>query len=473
VAREAGRRGRDEELLIRRALKLEPGEGGLVALAAAYHFFLMAAYFIVKPLREEMGVRGGARNLEYLWLGTLVVSLAVLPPYWKLVARLPRRRFIPIVNRAILVTLVGFWALLRWLPADRQVWAARAFYVWVSVFNLFVLSVFWSFMADAFLLPQGRRLFGLVASGGTAGALVGAWFTMNHAAELKTTGLILVSAALLEVATQFAQALGRRIAASGAAPVESPARAPTDASTSLRSQWAAGFRLLARSPYLLGAAGYLLLSTLASSYVYAQRTELMQEQVTSSATRTSVFAWSDFATQGLAFVFQTLLAARALRTIGTGLTLALQMIVAAAGFVVLAFSMGGASVGAELPRALLLPLQSPSSGLFVVVLFFTLLKATEYGLSKPARESLFTVVSREEKYQCKSLIDTGLYRAFDQLHITTFSRLHLVAAFSLGLSLRAVSLVAAPLMLVGVGLSAWLGRKQAELSSLTMPRSRS
>lgn len=447
-----------------RALSLRAGEGSTVLLAAAYHFFLMAAYFILRPLRDEMGVVSGVRSLKYLWLGTLVTSLAVLPPYWRLVARLPRHHFIPIVYRAILLSLVGFFALFHALP-EQRVWVARAFYVWVSVFNLFVLSVFWSLMADAFQPADGRRLFGLVAAGGTAGALLGAALTASFARELRTTGLLLVSAALLEVATGCALRLARRSAGARAAP------AAVEARPSLRQQWIAGFRLLGRSPYLLGAAGYLFLSTFAASFLYAQRTEIMGAQMRDSAARTAVFGWSDFATQTIAIVGQTLVSARMLRAAGTGITLSVQMVVACTGFLLLAHALGRgdgpAGEGTGGWELVGLPLSAPSAALLTVVLFQVALKGTEYALSKPAREALFTVVSRDEKYQCKSLIDTGLYRAFDQVQIWTYSWLHEGSGTllsGLGWSLRSCALAAAPVLLAGVVLARWLGRKQSELA---------
>jgi AAA family ATP:ADP antiporter len=436
------------------------GESALLGFAAAYHFFLMAAYFILKPLREEMGVRSG--RLELLWLGTLTTSLVLLPPYWKLVGALPRERFIPIVYRAIAASLVGFFALFRWLPPEGQLWVARAFYVWISVFNLLVLTVFWGFMADVFSPSQGRRLFGYLAAGGTVGALAGSQITLQLVRQVGTIGLLLVSTALLEGATQCALAFARRAPRPGAtAQAAGPRRSPA-------RDWIAGLRLFLRSPYLLGVAGYLFLSTFASSYAYALRTHLMRGQMSVSEERTAVFAWSEFVTQGLAFAGQVLLSGRLLRAIGTGATLAIQMGFAAAGFGLLAWSLGAAQApgeGAAWWRWLGLDLEAPTAGLLAIVLFFALLKAIEFGLSKPARESLFTVATREEKYQSKSLIDTGLYRGFDQIHIVSFSRLHASEPLSLGLSSRACALVAAPILLAGLLLSRWLGRKQAELAS--------
>src|SRR4051794_14048939 len=137
----------------------------------AYFFCLLASYYILRPLRDEMGVAGGIRNLQWLFTATFVTMLAAVPCYGALVARVPRRRFIPLVYHFFVANLAIFWLLLE-LGVDRAL-VARVFFVWISVFNLFAVSVFWSFMADLYTSEQGKRLYGFIAAGGSAGALAG------------------------------------------------------------------------------------------------------------------------------------------------------------------------------------------------------------------------------------------------------------------------------------------------------------
>jgi len=436
-------------------------ERRVVLLAALYAFFLMAAYAVLKPLRDEMGVQCGARNLKWLWLGTLVVTLLVLPPYWRLVGRWPRRRFIPWVYRGVAATLLGFYAWFEFgAPAVKLggvLLAQAALYVWISVFNLLVLSVFWSLMADGFSAAQGRRRFGQIATGVTLGALAGPWIALCFAEALDTFGLLLVSVALLEAATQCARVVVRRVPETATGPVGTPAG---DARPATRPvNWLTRAAGVARSPYLLAIALFLFCSIVASSFLYAQRTEIFRLAALDSATRTRLFGWSDVATQSLTLLLQGVVAGALLRRFGSGAALALQMAAGIAGFALLAATLGGADAftagEAAWHRWLGLPPVALSPALLGVILTGVALKGFEYGLAKPGREALFTVVSRDEKYQAKSLIDTGLYRAFDQLSIWGYDLL------SAACSLAACAALALAPLCAGIGLAFWLGREQS------------
>jgi AAA family ATP:ADP antiporter len=441
-------------------------EERLVALAALYAFFLMMAYAVLKPLRDEMGVQCGARNLKWLWLGTLVVTLLVLPPYWRLVAKFPRRRFIPWVYRGVAATLVAFYA---WFDLGAPtvtlggvLVAQAALYVWISVFNLLVLSVFWSLMADGFSEAQGRLRFGQIATGVTLGALAGPWIALEFAAALDTFGLLLVSVALLEAATQCARVVVRSVPETAANRGGAPAADARPAAG--RSSWLARAIAVARSPYLLAIALFLFCSIVASSFLYAQRTEIFKLAALDSATRTQLFGWSDVATQSLTLLLQGVLAGALLRRFGSGAALALQMAVGIAGFALLASTLGADGAFAAGSAGWLgLPPVALSPALLGVILTGVALKGFEYGLAKPGREALFTVVSRDEKYQAKSLIDTGLYRAFDQVSIWTYDLLR--ATFSLA---ACAALALAPL-LAGIAFAAWLGREQSRRAAPSPP----
>lgn len=440
------------------------GERRDAVLAALYAFLVMAAYSILKPLREEMGVQCGARNLKWLWLGTLGATLAVLPVYWRLVASLPRRRFVPLVHRGVAATLIAFFAWF--VSRDEGAGGPRiggvlllpaALYVWISVFNLLVLSIFWSLMADAFDAAQGKRLFGRVATGITCGALAGPWFTSEFADDLDVYGLLLVSAGLLEAATWLAARVSRR----------APDAAPRPRAAAPWRERLAALAPVARSPYLGGIAGYLFVSILASTVLYAQRTELFEPANSGldKEARTAFFGWNDFATQSLTLVLQALVAGALLRRFGTGVTLAVQMTLGIAGFALLGSTLADGDSHAALDASsplwgwLRMPGAPPNRAFLAVLLLGVALKGSEYGLSKPARETLFTVVSRTEKYQAKSLIDTGLYRFFDQVTIWGYAGLH--EARFLALPLATCAWIVAPLLGAGVALGFALGAAQS------------
>src|SRR3989337_1114639 len=181
-----------------RISSVRPGEGRALAWSFAYFFCLLAGYYLLRPLRDEMGVAGGVRNLQWLFTATFLVMLAAVPLFGAVVARLPRRRFIPLVYHFFAANIVIFWLLLTFDIGQQHV--ARVFFVWISVFNLFAVSVFWSFMADLFASEQGKRLFGFIAAGGSAGALVGPAVTVWLAVPLGPVNLLILAAVLLEAA---------------------------------------------------------------------------------------------------------------------------------------------------------------------------------------------------------------------------------------------------------------------------------
>src|SRR5215210_5938171 len=232
-------------MLLHRVMAARPDELRAALWSFAYFFCLLAAYYVLRPLRDEMGIAGGVKNLHWLFTATFVVMLAAVPIFGALVARLPRRRFIPLVYHFFVLNLAIFWALLTF--GVERVTVARVFFVWISVFNLFAVSVFWSFMADIFAAEQGKRLFGFVAAGGSAGALLGPTLTVWLAAPLGPVNLLIVAAVLLEAAVLCAHRL------ESAAPRKSDG-APAPAQAPVGGNPFAGFVLLLRSPYLAGIA---------------------------------------------------------------------------------------------------------------------------------------------------------------------------------------------------------------------------
>ena len=197
---------------LNRLVAARPEEVTALCWSFAYFFCLLAGYYVLRPLRDEMGVAGGVKNLQWLFTATFVVMLLAVPLFGWVVATLPRRRFIPLVYHFFVANIALFWLLLTLGVARQDV--ARVFFVWISVFNLFAVSVFWSFMADLYTSEQGKRLFGFIAAGGSAGALLGPAVTVALAVPLGAVNLLLVAAALLELAVLCARWLSRPCLAS-------------------------------------------------------------------------------------------------------------------------------------------------------------------------------------------------------------------------------------------------------------------
>jgi len=380
--------------------RIEPGEGRALGWAFAYFFFLLCSYYILRPLRDEMGVAAGLANLQWLFTATFFVMLAAMPAFGALVARVPRRRFVPWVYRFFALTLLGFWALLT-LDVGR-VMVARALFVWVSVFNLFVVTVFWGFMSERFGYERGRRLFGFIAAGGTAGALLGPSLTALLAVPLGPANLLLVSVLLLEVATRCAGALDR-VAMPAAAGGEPAERRPDEAIGG--GMWA-GLTEVLRSRYLMLICLHVALLSLTSTFLYFQQAAIVAGAFDSPAERTRVFALIDLSVGVTTLAVQLLFTGRLLLRFGAGVALALLAIVTAAGFAAIALA----------------PV------LAVVIGFQAIKRAAEFSLANPARETLFTVVTREQMYKSKSFIDTAVFRGADAASGWIYTALRQVAA---------------------------------------------
>ncbi|MBT3821791.1 MAG: MFS transporter, partial [Nitrospinaceae bacterium] len=373
-------RKRLADLLIK-SVNVREDEVRALLLSFAYFFCLLCGYYILRPLREEMGVAGGVRNLPWLFTGTFLVMLAAIPAFGSAVARFPRRNLVPFIYRFFIVNILLFYLLFS-LGAGR-VYLARAFFIWVSVYNLFVVSVFWSFMADIFESTQGKRLFGFIAAGGTVGALLGPAITTFLAVPLGPINLLPISALFLELAVQCIRRLLQSpgVKNSAAAPVEN----------AIGGGVFAGAIGVFRSPYLLGICVYILLFTTTSTFVYFQQAHIVSAAFDSPAERTRVFALINLIVGLLTLGVQWFVTGRFMARFGVGRSAAFLPLVVAAGFLALAVS----------------PV------LAVLIAFQSIRRASNFAISKPAREVLFTVVGREEKYKSKNFIDTVVYRGGD------------------------------------------------------------
>ncbi len=417
--------------LLGRIVDVRPGEAAAALLAFAYFFALMAGYYILRPLREEMGIRGGVEHLPWNFTATLVAMLVAVPLYSELVARLPRARAVPLVYRFFLVNLLAFYAAMRVGLAPAAV--ARAFFVWVSVYNLFVVSVFWSFLSDLFTSAQARRLFGFVAAGGSAGALAGPAIAGLLAGVLGVPNLVLVSAALLEVATQAVGRLVRWSRESGASAARAGEASGDTGGAALGGSAFSGIGLVFRDRYLLAIALQMLLFTLCSTLLYLPTARLVASVVPDSARRTALFASVDFAVNVLALFTQSLATGAVLTRLGLGAALGIVPALSAIGF----------AVAACWPSV------------WVLAGLQALRRAGSYAVERPAREVLFTVVTREERYKSKGFVDTVVYRAGD-----AGSAWLAQGIASAGFAISGSMLAGAPFGLAGVGIALWLAREQ-------------
>ena len=425
--------------LLGRLADVRPAERRAVGWAFGYFAALLGGYYVLRAVREEMGIRGGVERLHESFLATFLVMLAAVPLYSALVARVPRARAIPLVYRAFLACLLGFLALVALGVAPAV--TARAFYVWVSVYGLFVVSVFWSYLADLFTSEQGKRLFGFVAAGGSAGAIGGPLLATLLVGWVGVPGLLALAALLLEVATRCAGALGRAAPPRGDAPA-APARGAggggLQEGAPLGGGALAGLTLTLRSPYLLALAGLTLLGTATATVVYFQQARLVSALLPDSATRVRLFAAVDLAVNLASLAVQSAGFGRLVRRLGLGAALALHPLLALVGLLAVAVA--------------------PT--LAVVTLVQALRRVAHYAVERPSREVLFTVVGRGEKYQAKGFIDTIVYRGGDALSAQGSA---LLAAAGLGLG--ATALAAAPLCVAWLALVAWVRRRHVALEA--------
>lgn len=412
-----------------RVLHVRAGEVAAVLWSFAYFFCLLCGYYVLRPVRDEMGVQAGLERLPWLFSAVFAVMLAAVPLFGWLTARFARRRFLPIVYLFFVANLAAFWGLFAAGVATSA--ATMAFFVWVSVFNLFVVSVFWSFMADLFDTAQARRLYGFIAAGGTAGAIAGPALTALLARPLGPVNLLPVSACFLLAAVGCIWQLGRWAAR------RAPGSAPP-AEVRIGGGALAGVRLVAGSPYLLGISLYVVLYSATSTLLYFQQVEIVPRAIASSAERTALFAALDLAVNLITLALQLVVFQRFVAKLGIAAALVLVPLVSLAGFGVLGLH----------------------STLAVLVVFGVLRRAGEFALAKPARETLFNVLGREQKYKAKNFMDTVVYRGGDAASGWLAAGLK-----ALGAGLAGFALFAMPLAALWALTGWWLARRQARLGA--------
>ena len=372
--------------LFKAVANVEPQEVKAVLISFVYFFFLMASYFILRPLRDTMGTVYGVDHLQELFTGTFLVSFIVAPLYAGFASRIRLATFLPWVYGVIALSMVGFYFAFAAHENDRRI--AAAFYVWLSTFNLLTISVFWSMMADIFSSTQAKRLFGFIAAGGTVGTIAAPAFITLFVKAVGTNTLLLISAAGFLITTFLVRMLEtekRKFAALDTAAQR------TSLDKSLGGNPFDGFVLLFKSRYLLMIALFLLLMTWISTVIYFQLGDLISHQFASKAARTQAYATIDLATNSIAVLIQLFGTGRFIKRFGVTTGLLINPVIMVLAFLAVALS----------PVLMVL-------GTIQVVRRFA-----EYAVAKPSRDMLFTVVDQQAKYKAKNVIDTVVYRFGD------------------------------------------------------------
>ena len=416
--------------LIERSIDLRAGELPALIISFVYFFSLLCAYYIIRPLRDEMGILGGIKNLPWVFTGTFLVILAMVPLYGWVSSRYPRRQFLPLVYSFFIVNLLCFYTLFYFEVSPAHI--AQSFFIWVSVFNLFVVSVFWSFMNDIYDKDQAKRLFGSIAAGGTLGALCGPILTTWLAQPLGTHNMLLISAVLLTIPLFCIKRLTHWFKHQPQTKLDNAYLNP------IGGHWLAGFTLVIRSPYLIGIAVLILIFSTLSTFLYFQQASIIQATFSNSAERTSVFAMIDLAVNSLTILIQFFLTGRIVKALGLAWTLALIPLFLIIGFIML----------------------SVSPVIAVLIVVQVLRRAGNYSIMRPAREMLYVVLGREEKYKAKNFIDTVVYRGGDAVSAWLYDGMR-----SVGLSLGQIAFVAAPIAAIWALIAYRLGIQREQIAN--------
>ena len=424
--------------------------------AAAYFFFLMCGYYPLRALRENMGVKAGIDNLAWLWTATLVVVIVLNPMFSAMVARYPRRTFIPYIYRFFITNLLVFFVLFQVFDEGlSNVHLGRVFYVWLSVFNLFVVSVGWGFMADIFSNPQSRRLFGFIACGASLGGMIGSALVIILVDYIDPYLFMIFAALLLEAVARTVKPLNR-IATSTPSrgkgqDVENERAQTNQEGSSFRSSpdepihgsiWE-GMLRVAKSPYLIGIALFMFFWSASGTFMYLAQADIAAK-FADDFPRIKFFAYINFWVNLFSFFGQAWLASRVIKMLGVGLTLAILPTVVLVGFAILGISM---------------TYFEPTMLIWVFIVIETTRKVANYSLARPTREILYTVVPRAEKYKSKTFIDTFVVRTSDP--INGWINMGLKAV---GLSTASVLFAVMPVAGIWFVLALALGARQKRLA---------
>jgi len=425
-----------------RLFRVQPGEWGRVLRSAAYFALVLFGYFLLRPVREAMGVARSMDDLRWLFVVTCAASLGAALAFGALVSKLDRARFIAIGHCVVAGCLLAFIAVRMAVDDSTRLALGYAFFVWLSVVNLFLTSVFWAFMADVWTLEAGKRVFAIIAVGGTLGALAGSSFAAGMAESIGVSWQLALAAFCFVLTTPLVRSIDRHDRADRTEREEGLTRTsgPRTVAPPMRvgGTWIEGLTLLARSPYLLGAALYVVFLTVSTTMLYFTRAELVVNARSELEARISAFAQMDAWTQAATLVVQLFVTGHLIRRLGVGITLAVLPIVTVVGFAVLAWVERRPGIeGWQLFGA--------------VTAFSAVHSAVRFAVARPTRETLFNVVDPAEKYKAKPVIDVFVYRGGDVAG---------AALTSVVVGMWGMFMLALPLTAVWGGMCIWLAAAQ-------------
>jgi AAA family ATP:ADP antiporter len=416
-------------IFVTRILGIERDELLAVAWSFIYFFCIMSAYFMLRSVRETMAIISGVQNIPWLFTGTFVLMMLATPVFGWITSRYSRRSFLPWVYYFFIANILIFFAVFTYAQENNLslLWISRAFFVWLSVFNLFVVSVFWSFMADIYTKQQSRRLFGVISAGGSAGALVGPLVTSALVIPIGFKNLFPISALLLLFGVYCVYRLRRWVRQRD---LEDTSVDSIESEQPLGGAAWAGLRFVMSKRYFSAIAAALLCANFLGGAMYIYLAQMVSITFEGADRQTQVFAYMDAAINALSFIGQLLIVKHSVQKLGIGWTLSLLPLLSIVGFALLAINPTFA----------------------VIAGFQVLRRSLGFGLSKPTSDMLYSVVSPEAKYKAKNFIDTTVYRGWDVVSSWTVRSIG-----ALGMS--GVAMVCVPAAAIWVLIVRWIGRE--------------
>ncbi|HEV7608795.1 MAG TPA: MFS transporter [Steroidobacteraceae bacterium] len=391
-------------------------------------FCVLGGYFAVRPVRETIGTILGREATQNLWVFTAIFAILIVPFYGWLVARVRRAVLLPAIYGFMAVAFIATAVVFENDPKNATL--ARVFYVGISVMNLMLVSVFWSFMLEILNSEQTKRLFGLIAAGGTAGALVGPLLTSLFVTKIGNAGVLFLGAGMFTIAVFLQRLLVAQW--HSMAPDSAGIGEKSDRDRALGGNPFAGFMLVMRNPYLIGIMLFIIGVSAINTFLYFEQLQLVEEQFEEITKRTQVFASLDAIVQAMVVVSQLFLTGFIATRLGLTVLLVTIPIIMVFGLTVFALS-----------------------GTFIVLAVAMVLRRWgEYAFIRPGREMLFSKVDRESKYKAKNLIDVAVYRIAD----AGFAQLKKFIE-AIGISGTTEALITASLAALWAVNGWWLGRR--------------
>jgi AAA family ATP:ADP antiporter len=408
-----------------RLAPIEARETRAVAAAFSLFFFMWAGYFAVRPVRETVAINFiGRENVADLWLYTALFSILIIPAYGTIVARLRRSVFLPAIYGAVALLFAGVGLAMQ--TGGMTSLIGKVFYVFISVMNLMLLSMFWSFLLELFDKGQTKRLFGVIAAGGSAGALAGPFISDIAVGAIGTSGILYLGAAMFGLAIVCQRVL------LGVWSHRAAANSPAD-DRPIGGNVFAGVTLILRSPYLIGIALFIVGISAVSTLLYFEQLRIVELTFSEQAAQTRAFARIDWLVQTITVIAQVFITGRIATRFGITALLTAVPLLMVVGFLVLAGSTGVFAI-------------------FVAVII--LRRAGEYAFVRPGREMLWSPLDKETKYKAKNTVDVPVYRGAD----------YIIAQGQNAISAAGMS--ASSIMMIGAGVAGlwalvgwWLGRR--------------